>query len=185
MTNKVIKNIAAIGLLSCLFISFYFSLLTYGNGGTPQKFDQQKHIKNTLEYDSKYVLYNHGYVTPISENYYKLIKKTLILGIIIYVLFLPCLLLALIYFINEVGFDSNYIWKNLFWPMRDDSAFNIFAKLYFLLMFIVNGFLFFINKLFLSENNYVMFLLIIYIAICFFAFLITKFMQKNISAKKD
>ena len=188
MINNIVKELCAVSLLSCIFVMFYFSLIAYGQGGIPEKYNQNMRIKNEMAFETTYLLYNHGYVTPITNQYYKLTKITLVIGIIIYAIFLPCLLIGIVQIIKEFGFESglsNYIWKELFWPMKSDVSFTLFAKLYFIFLFIFNILLFVININFVSEKSYIILILITYIIIGFTSLYAIKFIKNCKQSTSD
>ncbi len=182
MINNITKELCAISLFSCIFVMFYFSLTAYGQGGVPEKYKQNMRIKNNVSIDTKYLLYNHGSATPITEQYYKLAKGTLITGIIIYIIFLPCLLIGILQIIKDFGVKSglsNYIWKELFWPIKSDSSFTLFAKLYFLSLFLFNIILHIININFVPEKSYILLIVIFYIVIGFSSVYTAKLIKKT------
>jgi len=182
MINNITKELCAVSLLSCIFVMFYFSISAYGQGGMPEKYKQNMRIKNNVAIDTTYLLYSHGFATSITEQYYKLTKATLIIGIIIYIIFSPCFIIGIVQRIKEFGVKSglsNYIWKELFWPMKSDSSFTLFAKLYFLFLFLFNIILNIININFVPEKSYILLIVIFYIVIGFSSVYTAKLIRKT------
>lgn len=131
-----------IGLLVALAGSYSFYLSAYGKGGVPEHRGEFPNSDRYFPEGVDYILFNHGDVTVISPDYYRLAQWAGRLSNVAFLAALPLLLLGIppTWQMNQLGRRGWYVAGNLlclmlFVPHRYEPYITQFGKVAFLLVF--------------------------------------------------